>query len=114
MAVRKNDLMYQLFGKAEGFCKDCEHYIGYRYHDYNRRKCEVYGDTRSESSDWKGGAQACGLYPDKTYSGRNVIELVKRGKKKEPIEIEGQISFGDYADVGMPDQFDNMTGSMNL
>lgn len=115
MVVRKNELMYQLFGKADGFCKDCEHYIGYRYHDYNRRKCEVYGDTRSESSDWAGKWQACGLYPDKTYKGRNVIELVKGGKPKaEPIEIEGQISFGDYADVGMPDQFDNMTGSMNL
>lgn len=113
MAVRKNDLMYQLFGKVEGLCKDCEHYIGYRYHDYNRRKCDVYGDTRSEASDWKGSAQACGLYPDKPYNGRNVIELVG-GKPKENYQVEGQISFGDYVDVGMPDQVDNMTGSMNL
>lgn len=112
MATKKHDLMYQLFGKADGLCKDCEHYIAFRYHDYNRRKCEVYGDTRSEASDWKGKAQACGLYPDKPYNGRNVIELVHGGKPKEDIQIDGQISFGDYEDI--PNQFDNMTGSMNL
>ena len=29
-------------------------------------------------------------------------------------QVEGQMSFGDYDDVGMVNQFDNMTGSMNL
>ena len=88
---RKRDLMYELFGKSEGLCKDCQHYIGYRYHDYNRRKCEIYGDTRSESSDWAGKWQACGLYPDKEYNGREVIKLVRGGKPKEQIQVDGQM-----------------------
>lgn len=92
MAIRKHDLMYQLFGKTEGLCRDCEHYLGYRHHDRTVRKCEVYGDTRSEASDWKGSAQACGLYPDKPYNGRNVIELVHGDKRKDDIQIDGQIS----------------------
>lgn len=89
---RKKDLMYELFGKSEGLCKDCQHYIGYRYHDYNRRKCEVYGDTRSEASDWAGKWQACGLYPDKPYNGRNVIELVQKSKQVSKLEIDGQMN----------------------
>lgn len=113
MALRKQALMYELFGKSEGLCMDCQHFIGFKYHDYNRRKCEVYGDTRSESSDWAGKWQACGLFPDKPYNGRDVIELVRRGKEKEPEQqIEGQMTFEDYEN--MPYQFDNMTGSMNL
>lgn len=92
MSLRKHDLMYQLFGKSEGLCWDCEHYLGYRHHDRTVRKCEVYGDTRSEASDWKGSAQACGLYPDKPYNGRNVIELVDRGKPKEDYQVDGQLS----------------------
>ena len=81
----------QLFGKTEGLCRDCEHYIRYRYHDDFVRKCEVYGDTRSEASDWAGKWQACGLYPDKEYNGRNVIELVRGGKPKEQMQIDGQM-----------------------
>ena len=29
-------------------------------------------------------------------------------------QIDGQISFGDYDDAGILNQFDNMTGSMDL
>ena len=92
MSIRKHELMYQLFGKADGLCKNCKHY---RYHDYNRHKCEVYGDTRSEASDFAGNRQACGLFPDKPYNGRNVIELVHRGKEKEDYSVEGQLSLFD-------------------
>ena len=91
MAARKSELMYQLFGKAEGQCKDCEHFTSYRYHDYRYRKCTVYGCTASEASDWAGKWQACGLYPDKEYNGRNVIELVRGGKTKEQVQVDGQM-----------------------
>lgn len=96
MNKRKQDLMYSLFGQADGQCKGCEHFIRFKYHDKNRRKCEVYGDTRSEASDWAGKWQACGLFPDKPYNGRPVIEIVKRGQsKQEPMQCEGQITIGD-------------------
>lgn len=93
MTLRKHELMYKLFGYGGGFCRDCKHYVSYKYHDYNRRKCEVYGDTRSEASDMAGNKPACGLFPDKPYSGREVIRLVHGGKEKENWNIDGQLSF---------------------
>lgn len=88
---RKNDLMYELFGKSEGLCKDCKHFKSLRYHDYRYRKCSVYGETCSGASDWAGKWQACGLYPDKEYNGREVIKLVRGGKPKKQIQVDGQM-----------------------
>lgn len=91
MNKRKQDLMYLLFGQADGQCKDCEHLI-HCYHNRWYQKCECYGNTNSISSDWSSKYQACGLFPDKPYNGRPVIELVKPGKsKQEPVQCEGQI-----------------------
>lgn len=110
--LRKNKLMYELFGRADGQCKDCKHFTSYKYHDYRYRKCLVYGDTCSEASDWTGKWQACGLFNQDTEC-KNVIRLVTGGRPKEDIHIDGQMDlFTDYP--GMPGQFDNMTGSMNL
>ena len=96
MTIRKHELMYQLFGKADqSKCKDCNHYISYKHHDYTRRKCEIYGVTCSEATDWKASGQACGLFPDKETDIRDVVRLVKGGRQKEQIEIEGQISLFD-------------------
>lgn len=93
MALRKHGLMYQFFGQADGICKDCKHYISYRYHDYMRRKCEIYGITCSEATDWKAGAKACGLYPDKETDSRDIVKLVRGGKSQQEIsQIDGQIT----------------------
>ena len=91
MSKRKQALMYEFFGKADGICKDCEHYGSYKYHNRTYRKCDVYGLTNSEASDWAGKWQACGLYPDEPYDGTEIIRFVHGGKPKEPIEIEGQM-----------------------
>lgn len=106
MAVRKIDLMHKLFGKADGKCKDCKHFMSNGY-----QKCLVYGKTRSEASDWVQKWQACGLFNQDTDN-ENVIRMVGSVKKEEQ-QIDGQMDmFTDYP--GMPYQFDNMTGSMNL
>lgn len=68
--------MHKMFGTAEGKCKECFHYCTGRYHSVNLRKCEVYGLTHSEASDWVGKWQACGLFNQETAH-QNVIELVK-------------------------------------
>ena len=93
MTVRKIDLMHQMFGKTEGLCKDCFHYMRYHYRDKPYRKCEVYGVTASEASDWVGRYQACGLfdkpYPYKDYK---IIRYVTPERKKETMNepIPGQ------------------------
>lgn len=91
MTVRKIDLMHQMFGKTEGLCRDCSHYQRYHYRDKPYRKCEVYGITNSEASDWVGRYHACGLF-NKEYSGNDIIRYVRPESRKEVVDepIEGQ------------------------
>lgn len=91
--VRKIELMYSLFGRNEdGKCKDCQHYTKYKYHDKHYRKCEVYGITNSEASDWTGKYTACGLYPDKPYNGDREVIKISRSRKQPEQQIKGQMS----------------------
>ena len=91
--MKKIDLMHRLFDVSIGNkCKGCAHLKTFRYHDKTYCKCEVYGITRSEASDWRQKYDACGLYPDKSYTGIDVIELSKTRQYNEDIQVEGQIS----------------------
>ena len=89
----KIEKMHYLFGKSDGKCKNCEHYSTFKYHDKSYRKCEVYGITQSEASDWKAGYGACGLFPNKENPyGRNIIELRIGAEKKTEEQIDGQMT----------------------
>lgn len=89
MAIRKIDLMHRVFGKLGPgyYCRDCDHLCSYQA---NRKwyKCEVYGLTHSEASDWSGRYDACGMF-NKEYDGNDIIRLV-RGYPAPPEEIQGQ------------------------
>ena len=95
MTARKIDLMHLQFGVAEdpeATCKTCNHLSTYtRSRKYY--KCEVYGNTRSEASDWKTSNRACGMC-NKPYNGNPVIRLVKPLPKVEQ-PIDGQESIWD-------------------
>ena len=95
MAVRKIELMHQMFGRSSsGLCKECSHFGRIRVGDRKLvRKCEVYGVTASEASDWCASYPACGLF-NTDYVGRNVIDFVRPEKKKEidSEPIDGQIT----------------------
>lgn len=93
MAVRKISLMYKMFGKSEHYCRDCFHFGRILVGDKRKvRKCEVYGVTASEASDWKASYQSCGLF-NKEYDGRNIIDFVTPERKREIVNepLEGQI-----------------------
>lgn len=93
MALRKIDLMYKHFGKAaEGKCKECQHFCKGRYHDKNLQKCEVYGLTHSEATDWKQSYDACGLFPDKPYDGTDIVRMVRPERQRKSEDIPGQQS----------------------
>ena len=93
---RKIELMYEMFGKNEKYCcAECDHYRKINYHDKTYRKCEVYGITRSEATDWKASNVACGLAPDKTYIGKNVVKMVTSHRNADE-PISGQMSIADY------------------
>lgn len=97
----KNEYMYMLFGKSEqpdAKCRDCAHLIA---NMKNRKhfKCECYGDTACESTDWRLKYDACGLF-NKAYTGIPVIELKKHSKK--PFleqQIDGQITIGELYEI---------------
>lgn len=92
MTIRKIALMHQFFGKDGGICKDCNHFLRVQYRGSNCRKCEVYGLTHSEASDWNASFPACGLF-NKEYKGREMIRFVTPERKQE-IDyepLEGQI-----------------------
>lgn len=97
MTVRKNFLMYKTFGFCEDsgkHCKTCEHLKYIKHHDRNYYKCECYGITHSEASDWRVGSSACGLY-NKPYNGGPVIGIVNPQQQEEK-QVEGQMSIFDF------------------
>ena len=90
MALRKIDLMHQLFGPGEGTCANCSNYVSGRYHDRILRKCKVYGWTHSEASDWKKSNVACGM-KNKAWNGNNVISMARQVRQEEDV-LPGQLS----------------------
>ena len=91
MALRKIELMYREFGKCPGNkCKTCSNFVHGRYRSRVLSKCDIYGCTHSEASDWSGRYEACGMF-NKEWSGNNIIHLVS-GTPKVRSEIDGQES----------------------
>ena len=92
MTLRKIDLMHKLFGEIpDRKCKDCSNLIKDSWDYY---KCRCYGNTASSASDWRLKYTACGLF-NKEYNGNPVIKMVERGRRKEDVQIEGQVSLFD-------------------
>lgn len=96
-AHRKIELMHELFGRIEGHsCGECTNLVCGRYHDRILRKCEVYGLTHSEASDWAKRWEACGLF-NREYNGAPVIEIAKRRSyhQSDTEVAAGQIGMED-------------------
>lgn len=88
-AIRKIDLMHQVFGFSRGNqCKTCDNFWRGRYHDHMYSKCKVYGVTNSEASAWSGRYDACGMY-NREYTGGDIIRLVRSGSAPQ-CAMEGR------------------------
>lgn len=97
MATRKIDLMHKLFGEISNRkCKDCQHLHCYTA---NRKwyKCEVYGESSSEATDWRLKWTACGMIDIAEYKGIQIVKQVRplNWKPKEDMQVEGQINLFD-------------------
>ena len=93
--LRKIDKMHSMFGKTVGKkCQECDYLVSYRHHNRMVRKCEIYGDTRSEASDWAQSWDACGLI-GKEWKGVPIIKTNRWKEPKEEEQIPGQISIFD-------------------
>ena len=91
MAGRKIDAMHDAYGKSVHKCKDCDHFV---VNEFSRRyfKCCAYGDSRSESTDWRANWTACGLFNKSIKGLVPMVDRLKHASTKSPDEqLEGQI-----------------------
>lgn len=88
--TRKIDRMHELFGISEQHkCKNCDHLIG-GVNEY--RKCEVYGNTRSEATDWALSWTACGLFNKESPHDMPIVKLQHSRKAQDELQCDGQLS----------------------
>lgn len=88
---RKIDAMHERFGTKDGKCKDCGNLIFRVFGDKSRHvyKCELYGTSCSESTDWRVSYQACGMMNQPMPKGMvPVVRQLVREKKPKIITID--------------------------
>ena len=91
--MKKIDLMHSMFGRtAEKKCKDCSHFKSIEF-SRTYYKCEVYGLSHSEATDWRVNYPACGLF-NKFTSYEDVYKSAKSDNTAIP---EGQMSLFEVA-----------------
>ena len=81
--LEKAEIMYKLFGICQGhICKDCCHMTGHQ-RDRSFNKCEVYGYSHSEATDFGVYQQACGLFNKETDQRDIYLRFINRKPKAE-------------------------------
>lgn len=85
---RKRFAMYAMFGKVENVCGNCCHLKGEKGH---HRKCEVYGISSSEATDWAISWQACGAFNLESITERNLYRVLPRQIVVSDKPLEGQM-----------------------
>lgn len=63
MIKRKIDAMHEAYGTSPNRCKDCSRFCTYIMRSGRHYfKCAAYGESCAESTDWRAGWTACGLF----------------------------------------------------
>ena len=96
MVAKKIDAMHALYGTADGHCRDCPHLISGRYHDRILHKCEAYGCTHSEATDWRLKWAACGLKNTPLPDERPVIDRIRGRRDHVEEQLPGQMQIDDF------------------
>lgn len=91
---RKIHEMYRLFGASMGRrCDECDHFLTFEYHGKRYFKCELYGVSNGEGTDWRKGWTACGLINciPADYDRWVPVSRRERHALKDKLPIDGQI-----------------------
>lgn len=91
---RKIHAMHRRFGTCAGlFCRDCDHLISGDYHNRKYHKCELYGLSHSEATDWRLSYTACGMYNMEVNLdvATPLFEEIKYQRKSPEPPLEGQV-----------------------
>lgn len=98
MVERRIAAMHKRFGSNGALCcKDCSHLISGMWHDRKYYKCEIYGMSHSESSDWRRSWMACGMYnvPQDMERWVPLMEQIKHSPKIE-LPLDGQMRMEEF------------------
>lgn len=91
---RKISAMWDEFGTLYGkCCGGCCHLIKHEGYRRNYYKCEIYGQSASEATDWVKGWTACKAWNVTGITKADLYKSLWRGKKQTEPEkpIEGQM-----------------------
>ena len=94
MTERKIAAMHKRFGTCGVHqCRGCDHLISGEYHDRHYHKCELYGMSHSEATDWRLSFQACGMYnmPADLDLWVPVLKLILTEPKPSAPPLDGQM-----------------------
>lgn len=97
MVERKIQAMHKRFGACTGLlCRDCEHLISGTYRGRRFCKCELYGLSHSEATDWRLANPACGMYNIDVDIERwtPVLQQIITAPKPPAPPVDGQIKMG--------------------
>ena len=98
MLERKIQAMHKRFGTCGAMrCKECSHLIGGAYHGRSYYKCELYGISRSEATDWRISNQACGMFNMEVDMDRwqPILKQILWQDMKTEQPLEGQLNWED-------------------
>ena len=88
--------MYQVFGAKQGhICKDCCNFVRGRYHDKFLQKCQRYGLSHSEASDWAQKWTACGMHNISLPDIERPLKEYYQDKIENLPEMDGQMQLGE-------------------
>lgn len=93
MTKRKIDAMRKVYGYGNDICGNCVHFQRRRPTDRVYFKCTAYGESASESTDWRAKWIGCGLHNKTLPEGyRPLIKMLKHESRKQQEEpINGQM-----------------------
>lgn len=91
----KADEMYRRFGKLEGKrCKDCIHLCSYSQ-SRTWYKCELYGISRSEATDWGKNYTSCGFFNVDARGMNPVYKQIRERTKDDNKPLPDQMTMFD-------------------
>ncbi|MGN0163520.1 MAG: hypothetical protein ACI4EA_08095 [Candidatus Ornithomonoglobus sp.] len=93
--MKKHNLMYSIFGIDENHkCRECCNFGMYQRGNHSYSKCEVYGISHSEATDWNGRKAACGHFnkPYDKAKENNIMHLARPVRRDANYQCEGQMN----------------------
>ena len=87
------EIMHQEFGihSPPEKCKTCSNLHHIIHRDKSYYKCQVYGESQSQATDFRLKWTACGAY-NQIYKGIPIKDAMKHSEKRQDdIQVEGQM-----------------------